>query len=272
MNSTLHIVIVTHNSEKVLEKCLACIDHQAISPEKIIIVDSGSKSTAYLKPVEGREEIEVFYCDNIGFAAANNLGISKISGSPEYVLLMNPDVFMEQNCLESAQRLLSTKPEAAMLTAKLKGFNLSLNSPTGLLDSTGVYRKWYGRWFDRGQGQSDSHSYDSEEFVPAVCGAFMFCRAEVIIEELPELFDESFYMYKEDIDLSLRLRSKGWKLLYAPEAEAYHCRGWSKDRKTIDKNLRLLASESEIKLNVKHHSPYIVWAVCKYLLVRVCNI
>ena len=164
MNSTLHIVIVTHNSEKVLEKCLACIDHQAISPEKIIIVDSGSKSTAYLKPVEGREEIEVFYCDNIGFAAANNLGISKISGSPEYVLLMNPDVFMEQKCIESAQRLLSTKPEAALLTAKLKGFDLSLNSPTGLLDSTGVFRKWYGRWYDRGQGQSDSHRYDSEEF------------------------------------------------------------------------------------------------------------
>ena len=85
-------------------------------------------------------------------------------------------------------------------------------------------------------------------------------------------FDESFFMYKEDIDLCLRIREKGWKLLYAPEVEAYHARGWAGDRKEIPYETRCLASKNEIRLNLKHRSPYLIWALGKYLAVRLLKL
>jgi GT2 family glycosyltransferase len=100
----------------------------------------------------------------------------------------------------------------------------------------------------------------------------MFCRAAPLQEAMPMVFDESFFMYKEDIDLCLRLRKKGWKLLYDPEVEAYHARGWTGDRKKIAHEIRCLASRNEIRLNLKHHSPYVIWALGKYLAVRLFKV
>jgi N-acetylglucosaminyl-diphospho-decaprenol L-rhamnosyltransferase len=100
----------------------------------------------------------------------------------------------------------------------------------------------------------------------------MVCRMSALRGELPNVFDESFFMYKEDIDLSLRLRKKGWKLLYAPTVEAFHARGWAGNRKEISHRIRCLASKNDILLNLKHRSPYLIWAVAKYLGVRVLRI
>ena len=182
---------------------------------------------------------------------------------------MNPDTFLEPDTLESALSILSTAPEVGIVGGRLKSFDIDHSKPTGLLDSTGIFRSWYGRWYDRGQGEINADNYKIREEVPAVCGAFMFCRTSALQEAIPTVFDESFFMYKEDIDLCLRLREKGWKLLYAPEVEAYHARGWALDRKEISYTIRCLASKNEIRLNLKHRSPYLVWALGKYLAVRL---
>ncbi|MCI5208737.1 MAG: hypothetical protein D3910_08075, partial [Candidatus Electrothrix sp. ATG2] len=82
------------------------------------------------------------------------------------------------------------------------------------------------------------------------------------------VFDPDFFLYKEDIELCLRIRKAGWRLVSLPEILVYHCRGWQKDRQDISFQLRLTAAKSELLLYRKHPSPYILWALSKYLLVR----
>ena len=268
----LSVIIVTHNSAQVIDRCIESLDKQLVAVNRVIIVDSGSNETSYLDAFQNKTGCEVHLKENIGFAAANNLGILQIEGSEEYVCLMNPDTFLESDSLERSLAILSERQEIAILTGRLKGFDLERGRPNGLLDSTGIFRAWYGRWYDRGQGLKNEGNFLVEEAVPAVCGAFMVCRMGALRQELPHVFDESFFMYKEDIDLCLRLRKKGWTILYTPEVEVSHARGWSKNRRDISFETRCLASKNEVRLTLKHHSPFLIWALLKYLAVRLLRV
>ena len=268
----LSVIIVTHNSEQFIHRCIDSLDDQSASASRIVIVDSGSADPSYLNYLSGKKGYEIHHKRNIGFAAANNFGLSLTAAQSEYVCMMNPDTFLETETFESALAHLSTDARIGMVGGRLKGFDIDLSSPTGLLDSTGIFRSWYGRWYDRGQGEKNADNFRVQEHVPAVCGAFMFCRTAALQEAMPTPFDESFFMYKEDIDLCLRLRKKGWKLLYAPEVEMYHARGWANDRKAISYETRCLASKNEIRLTIKHRSPYLIWALGKYMAVRLFRI
>jgi GT2 family glycosyltransferase len=86
------------------------------------------------------------------------------------------------------------------------------------------------------------------------------------------VFDPDFFLYKEDIELSLRMRKAGWQLLYDPRLLAYHGRGWNKKRGEMAVKLRCMAAANEILLYKKHPSPYMLWAWMKYLLVRFIHL
>ena len=268
----LSVIIVTHNSERFIDHCIAALDDQSIPASRVVIVDSGSTAPSYLDKFSSKKGYEIHYKKNVGFAAGNNFGLNLTVSQSEFICIMNPDTFLETETFESALALLSTDTRIGILGGRLKGYDIHLGSPTGLLDSTGIFRSFYGRWYDRGQGEKNGDNFRIQEEVPAICGAFMFCRKEALLEATPSPFDESFFMYKEDIDLCIRLRKKGWKLLYAPKVEMYHARGWANDRKDISYETRLLASKNEIRLTLKHRSPYLIWALAKYLAVSLFKI
>lgn len=264
-------IIVTHDSQPVIGRCLAAIRAQTARPEQIVIVDSGSRESDYLRRLEG-DDVLLHYADNIGFAAANNLGVSLALPASRYLLFLNPDAFMAPGVLAAAAEIMAENERTGVIGGRLAGYDSDLDAPTGRLDSTGIFRSWYGRWYDRGQGQSDGANYRSTQTVPALCGAFLFCRRRAVEPELPQLFDEDFFLYKEDIDLCLRLRRRGWQCRYEPTLAVFHCRGWSADRKKMSRSVRLMSARNEVRLTVKHRSPYIVWALAKYLLVRAADL
>ncbi len=272
MSSKISLIIVTHNSERFMRRCLASIDSQTVAVEQVMIVDSGSDDPSYLDEFQSRPRTSIHFKENIGFAAGNNFGVQCVTNDPHYIVFMNPDIILQADAIEQSMETLSQNQTAAIVSGKLKGYDLSSGSGTGLLDSTGIFRTWYGRWYDRAQGCIDNLSFDKLQEVPALCGAYMFCRTAALSDEGPEIFDETFFMYKEDIDLCLRLRKKGWKMLYQPAVLAFHGRGWSSDRGEVDYRTRCMASRNEVALNRKHRSPYIVWAVLKYLLVRLFHV
>ncbi len=266
--ASVSVVIVTHNSQTVIGRCFKSLENQTVKPEQILIVDSGSDETGYLQNGHFNPGCTIHLRKNIGYAAANNVGISLLSKPSNYVLFINPDTFLEPCCIEKAVENISRQEDIAILTGSLKGFDNKTGRPTGQFDSTGIFRTWYGRWYDRDQGVREGTIQRKAGAIPAVCGAFMFCRRRALEPELPCLFDELFFMYKEDIDLCLRLRKGGWRLYYTPEFTAFHCRGWSPDRKRIGRTVRVMSAKNEIRLCAKHHSPYIIWALLKYVLVQ----
>ena len=282
---TIAVIIVTHNAQAVLPRCLDALEQQSTPPDYIILVDSGSSKTDYLQAQEksytqqeGRKtHLKIFLKENIGFSQSNNIGYQAIAEEVDFVLFLNPDAFLAPNSIELALAFLVDQPAVGCVGARLLGFDQESGSPSGRLDSTGVFRAWYGRWYDRHQGEIEDNqgqTQDVQEEVPALCGAFLFCRNTMLKQvALPGnhpaiIFDPDFFLYKEDIELCLRIRKAGWQIIYLPEVIAYHCRGWQKKRRQMSYSMRLTAAKSELLLYRKHPSPYIFWALLKYLLVR----
>jgi N-acetylglucosaminyl-diphospho-decaprenol L-rhamnosyltransferase len=274
---TCSVIIVTHNSQLYLDQCLAALKQQTVQADRIIIVDSGSDEIDYLLAWKKEDNLRLFLIkENIGFCQANNLGMAHLFPNSQYVLFLNPDAFLTPSFLEEAMAYmeLPSSSRVGALTGYLLGYDIQANQPTGKIDSTGIFQKWYGRWYDRGQGSFYNHPNGREEKIPAICGALMFCRKEALDQvtlKSYQVMDPTFYMYKEDIDLSLRLRQKGWSLLFVPHLISYHCRGWKKDRAQIPRELRLLSARNEIFLHTRLYSPYFIYSVLKYLFVRVFN-
>ncbi len=271
--NNITVIIVTHNSQDVLPRCLEALSQQSIQSD-IILVDSGSQDTSYLSNYQKSKDITVILDENIGFSRANNKGYQTVSQATEFVLFLNPDAFLTENALQQAQAFLQENKQVGCVGGRLLGFDNKNKRPTSLLDSTGVFRKWYGRWYDRSQGEQDTEQYLMQEDVPALCGAFLFCRQALLTDlssgsnNINEIFDPDFFLYKEDIEFCLRMRKLGWRLVYQPAIQVYHCRGWQKNRKQIAYQQRLTAAQSELILYKKHPSLYIIWALYKYLLVR----
>lgn len=272
MAESVYIIIVTHDSSDVLSTCLARLDRQTFPITSIIVVDSGSADTHYLQDLEQRENLKLVLIDNVGFAKANNFGFREIPDQEGVVLVINPDTFLPDDYISQAIEILTENSSAAIVSGKLLGFDNKLGKPTGKIDSTGIFRKWYGRWYDRGIGEDDSDKYCLVEKITAVCGALMVCRLAAFYRYNGEIFDADFFLYKEDIELSIRLRRDGWQLIYDPRLIAYHCRGWQKKRTKIPFALRAMAAKNEVMLYKKHPSPYILWAFLKYILVVVFKV
>ena len=273
MSPPVFIILVTHNSARELEFCLAHLARQTLAPEKVVIVDSGSDSTRYLENLNYPGKLLVCRKDNIGFGRANNFGLAQLPVTGGAIgVFINPDTFLTRDFIARMCRIFAEKPDISVLTGKLLGFDLQEGAPTGKIDSTGISRRWYGRWYDRGQGEEDRGQYGSCEYLQAACGALLCCRGEMLAQLGLQFFDEDFFMYKEDIELGFRLRKLGYKVLYDPSLIAYHCRGWQRARQKMTLAVRLLAARNEVLLYRKHPSPYMLWAVCKYLLVRFTGI
>ncbi len=277
--SSTSVVIVTHNSERFIHKNVEALTKQTLPAQRIVIVDSGSRSTSYLDPYRARDDIVVVEDQkDIGFCAGNNSGMKHIHPDSHYVLFLNPDAFLQPNFLERAQSIINT-PEnntVGCLSGPLLGFDIDKDTPTGRYDSTGVYRTWYGKWYDRDQGHpTDSATNTHTEHPTAICGALMFCRREALQDILlrgTEVWDSTFYMYKDDIDLSLRLKKSGWKLLFVPDLPTYHCRGWNTDRKCMPREFRLMSARNELRINARHCLPGLLYSSIKYCAVRFANI
>ena len=266
MSQSVTAIIITHNSEKYIVKCVEKLRSQSYPIEEIIIVDSGSLNQDYLNRFRNDQDVQLIAINNVGFARANNVGFKQKGLSSDFLLLLNPDTFLDDDFVKKSVVIMNRDTKVGLLSGRLLGFDISNNRGTGKIDSTGIFRKFYGRWYDRGHNETDSGQFSEEEYVPALCGALLFCRIKALKCFNDKIFDPDFFLYKEDIDFSLRIRKQGWNLLYTPDLIAYHCRGWSR-RENVPYLLRKKAAESEILLYKKHPSPYIIWALLKYVAV-----
>jgi len=275
------IIVVTYNSEKHIQKCLSAIFSQSLQAKQVIIVDTGSKDCKYLDEQAKNFNVEIHYAEKeSGFCRGNNLGWQKLAPSLDYVLLLNPDAFLHENFIRDAIAFMESpcNVKCGALTGKLLGYDIAKSAPTGTYDSTGIFQKWWGKWYDRYQGiEVDSKNSKSllSEKIPAICGALYFCRVKALESVLirnQEVLDNKFYMYKEDIDLSLRLRAKGWNLFFVPHLSAYHCRGWNPVRQAMPHLLRLHSAKNELKLHLRQVNPIpVLYSALKYLAVKYLN-
>jgi len=203
--------------------------------QKNIDIADGLKPLADSKYLMGFPEINLRWAgENLGFAKAFNLMIKKaVENGAEYFLALNPDMILEAEAIEELVRVARTDETIAAVQPKILKWNFSENKKTNIIDSLGLLCDQKFRFRDEKQGEIDTMTFEPEEIF-GFTGAAALLNLRALRDTAftdgnkLEYFDELMFMYKEDCDLSLRLRLAGWKIMLAPRAVAYHDRAHSR--------------------------------------------
>ncbi len=269
------VIIVTHNSGHFLDQCIKKLNSQTLPPSQIIIVDNASNQLEYLDKLETNQNIDIIrLSQNLGFSAANNIGFKACKQSITHVLFLNPDAFPEPSYIERLVQILDREPSIGAVSGKLLGMEKSTFLPTGNIDSLGISKTWYGRWYDVEQGKKDSSDQSSPKERKALCGASILCKKSTLISLVKHdgyLFNEKFFLYKEDIELSLRLGKLGYKLVLDPNAIAYHARGCS-SRKSMSRQFRIESAKNDLYVSTYYMKKSIPYCLFKFLGVYILDI
>ena len=229
----LSVIIVNYNVKHFLEQCL-CSVQKAITglQAEVIVIDNHSADNS-VKYLETKFPGVRFLSnpDNLGFAKACNQGLRLATG--KYVLFQNPDTLVPEDCYRSCISFMESHPDAGALGIKmldgrgkfLKESKRSFPSPlTSLFKLFGL-----SRLFPRSRIFSKYHLGNLDENknheVDVLAGAFMMVRKDVM--EKVGGFDEIFFMYGEDVDLSYRIQKAGYRNYYFAESQIIHFKGES---------------------------------------------
>ena len=212
--------IINYHEYAETRTCIESLQASTRPPDRILVADNESRAALAPDLVRrlGAENV-LASPENRGYSGGAN-AILRAAPDADYVLLLNPDVRVRPDFCSELLRAADADPRAAIFAGKLV-------RPDGrTLDSTGVVARRSGRNEDRGTGTPDDGRFDRPEEVFGATGAAMLLRRtameEVAVEG--EVFDEAFFLYHEDNDLSWRSRLAGWKALYVPTAVAEHSR------------------------------------------------
>lgn len=207
------VIIVNTNELHHLKKCLPSIFRQRYPDYEVLVVDNASTdgSVEYLEREFSRAKI-IRNRANLGYAGASNVGFKQASG--DYIAILNSDTQVEPDWLRELVIALQADLRAGLATPKI----LMMDDPARL-NTCGNEITLTGLTFCRGLEQP-AEKYNRLEIVSAVSGA-AFAIKRSVLEQIGG-FDETFFMYYEDTDLSLRAMLAGYTCLYVPTSVVYH--------------------------------------------------
>jgi N-acetylglucosaminyl-diphospho-decaprenol L-rhamnosyltransferase len=227
-DTVLDVVIVAYRSRELLRECLGSLRaHPPACPMAVVVVDNASGDGTPEMIASEFPEVELIASPgNLGFAAATNLGARR--GSAPYLLALNPDTAVTAGALDTVIAVLEEHPDVGIVGPRLERADGSLDHaarrsfPTPL--SALGHFSGLGRRA-RASGRLAAYRAPDVESGPvdAVNGAFMLMRRSVF--EGAGGFDEDYWMYMEDLDLSYRLAQTGWGSWYEPAATVMHVKG-----------------------------------------------
>ena len=253
----LSIVIVSYNAREDLERCLDSLArHPPAAAHDIVVVDNASRDdtvAAVRARWAGVRLIEAG--GNLGFSAANNIGIRNSSG--ELVLLLNGDTLVPAGSIDGLVAVLDRRPDAAVVGPRLVDASGRAELSFGdMISPLGELRQKL-----RARGDVERLTSRARE-VDWVSGACLLVRRADA--EAVGLLDERFFLYTEDVDFCASIRSRGRKILFTPAVHVVHLRGRS--RQTSPGPAEAAYRRSQIAFYEKHHPR---WAPLLRLYLRL---
>ncbi len=245
------VVIPNWNTRAFLGPCLESLRRQTFRDFETLVVDSASTDGSVGFVEERFPEVRVLALpENRGFSGAVNAGIE--ASAADLVVLLNNDTEQDPGWLEALVRAAERLPEAGLFASKLVDFG-----DRRLLDGAGDALRKSGLPYRLGHGERDRGQFGSEEFVFGACAAAALYRRSVF-EEVG-LFDEDFFAYCEDGDLSFRAQLTGHRCLYVPDSVVYHVGSVSTGGKRSATATRL-GTRNGLLLLVKNLPGPLVWS------------
>lgn len=255
----LTISLATHNGERLLPTCLAGIKSQTFKDFDLTVFDDHSQDASVDSVRREFPQARIVESEkNCGFAQAHNECIRQSQSA--YVLVLNQDVFMEETYCQQLVDFMESHPECAEISGTLfRCDELTSHPSKSILDACGmeVVKRYFVRNRKEGLPAYFQDTAPMEVFgVPAT--AVLYRRSALSDVAFPQVdgaqfFDQDHFMYKEDVDLSFRLRWRGWKAALLPNAAAHHVRT---QRKGVRDNSRIneLSYQNTLFVEIKNIS------------------
>ena len=247
MTAHIKILILNWNGKHLLKPCLDSVSGIDYPNYSVMVIDNGSTDNSVKMVNENFPKVDILELkDNYGFAGGYNRCFTQLRDEySEFVLLLNNDTEIDSNILSSFMQAKDMYGDNNLYGGKI----FYKKNPEVIWYAGGNVNLKYLKLSHRGIRQTDSAEYSKPMQTDYVTGCCLFTSMEVINQL--NGFDESFNMYGEDVDLSLRAKQKGINCYYWPDAKIYHHvsaslgGNWS-PRKLIRK------FSSLIKLYLKH--------------------
>jgi N-acetylglucosaminyl-diphospho-decaprenol L-rhamnosyltransferase len=216
----LSVVVVSHDSDAVLPRCMAALHAQRGLRLEIVLVDNGS-----CRPPVASLGADQVLCnpDNPGFAVACNQGAARARAP--WLLFLNPDCFPEPDALARLLDIAALAPVPGVLGAQLLDPDGAPQAASLRLDPTPA-RLWRALWRGRGEiERAPVKSMPGWQPAEAVSGALMLMPRAAF--DAVGGFDEGYRLHFEDLDLCRRLRDSGYSVGFTGEVRVPHLKGSS---------------------------------------------
>lgn len=217
----ISVVVPTYNSWETLISCVESFEKQSVKPFEIIVVDNASKDRTWseLKKLKVKNS---FYTSklkiirnnkNLGVTGGRNAGIKHTHRKSDYIFFFDHDMVAHKMMLEKLYCVAEESGDIGIVTPKIYYWS---NQKRIWSAGTGV-NLWTGQVLFR--GGSDVGQYDEVEEVQVAPAAMLVEKK--VINKIGG-FDDRYFSVWEDTDFSFRARKIGFKVMYAPDAVAYH--------------------------------------------------
>ncbi len=255
----LSIIIVNWNVKELLTECLASIARETEIPDdqyEVLVIDNASQDGSVETIRNAFPEVRLIANENnLGFGAGCNVGYSQSRGKT--IMLLNPDTEIRHRGIDTMLAKFEETTDAGIMGFRLMNKDGSFQRASGgALPSLGNMA-WNYMFFNKilptpwapaplylegdPEGTCD---------VGWVSGASMFVRREAVGDTI---FDESFFIFGEDMDVCDRVRSGGWKVLYSSDVSVFHYHGSSYEKQSSTEVMEMAIKGPRLFFK-KHHS------------------
>lgn len=249
-------IVVTYNNERQIADCLASLQRDPTTADAIVVVDNASADATAAIVAEQFPNVELVRSPaNLGFGRACNVGAQRAAG--DYLAFVNPDTVIEDDAITNLLAFARSRPEGGIWGGRA----IKPDGSPGIESVFAQPSLWGNLCFGLGlttllpRSIFDPESLggwerDSVREVGVVCGLLMLVERR--LWERLNGFDEDFFMYAEDVDLSLRAAKLGYRPCMTPKAVVVHEGGGSSPTTGAGRTLLLTGRVTFIR---KHWGP-----------------
>ena len=228
----LSIIVITYNSQDVILNCLGSVFAQKHSRIEVIVVDNASEDeTSSIIKSKYPDVVLIENQKNLGPCKARNQGIVRANG--KFILCLDDDTKLNSNFLVNIHKAIESDDSIGAVQPKV----LMADGKTAY--STGIYATFLRRFYDIGVGKIDGERFSQRRDIFGASATAVLYRREALetIRQREEYFDEDFFYFFEDVDISWRMQKKGWRTVYAPDSVCFHVGGRSRNKDEISQYL-----------------------------------
>jgi len=214
---SVNLFVLNWNGRDLTLDCLSSLEKIIYPNVKVYIIDNGSSDNSVTAIRNQFPDYEIIGLpENYGFARGNNAGFELVKQKADYTIFLNNDTIVDPNFVEPLINAMESNSTVKQATPKI----FYADNLDYIWFGGGKVSLWAGWIRHLGIRQKDSMQFSFNRNVDYATGCCV-CMRTVDFESIG-MFDESFIMYGEDVDLSLRFRKQGGQILFVPESKIWH--------------------------------------------------